>query len=774
VGSLTYRVCGPLRGGGFLVASLGFILWGTGASTSAVAQVNVLTANYDNQRTNANLQETILKPTNVSAATFGKIASFSVDGQIYAQPLYATGVQALGGKHNVIFVATMHNSVYAFDADAPPSNGALWQVNLGPSVPSEMLHNLDDIVPEVGILSAPVIDLSRQVIYLVSESLDADQDPVFTLHALSLANGREVMNGPVTITASVTGTGTGSDNGALNFDASLQLQRPGLALANGSVYLAFGSHADYFNFHGWLMSYDASNLQRQISVLNTSPNGWGSSIWQAGRAPAIDDQGNLYVATGNGDFDGSSSFGESLLRLSGADLSLLDWFTPENWIDLNNFDWDFGSTGALLVPNTNQVLSGGKSGMLCLLQRNSMGHLEGYETSAIQAVQVNQWGLFNMALWNNQNGPIIYLLEPLGPLKAFQIVNGQINSAILSTYVPGTPSMFAGIAVSASGGVNGTGIVWLTTGSSTGPGTLHALDASDLSHELWNSNTSSGRDTLGIAAKFVSPTVANGRVYVPTFSNTLAVFGLLSNAPPTGGPVSSQITSVVNGANFTASAISPGELVAVFGKNLGNTQLTNSRINSNNQLDANLAGTQVLFNGIRAPVLYASSTQVGAIVPFGLSGPNTQVQVLYQGVLSSSTIVPVLPATPALFSIDGTGAGPGAILNQDGSLNSAANPAVAGSVVILYATGAGNLSPSVADGSLITTPPFPVPVLPVSVLIGGQAADVLYAGAAPGMVAGVLQINVRIPARISSSSSVPVTVVVGRNSSSNGVTLAVR
>jgi len=314
----------------------------------------------------------------------------------------------------------------------------------------------------------------------------------------------------------------------------------------------------------------------------------------------------------------------------------------------------------------------------------------------------------------------------------------------------------------------------LTTGSSTGPGTLHALDASDLSHELWNSNTSSGRDTLGIAAKFVSPTVANGRVYVPTFSNTLAVFGLLSNAPPTGGPVSSQITSVVNGANFTASAISPGELVAVFGKNLGNTQLTNSRINSNNQLDANLAGTQVLFNGIRAPVLYASSTQVGAIVPFGLSGPNTQVQVLYQGVLSSSTIVPVLPATPALFSIDGTGAGPGAILNQDGSLNSAANPAVAGSVVILYATGAGNLSPSVADGSLITTPPFPVPVLPVSVLIGGQAADVLYAGAAPGMVAGVLQINVRIPARISSSSSVPVTVVVGRNSSSNGVTLAVR
>jgi hypothetical protein len=224
---------------------------------------------------------------------------------------------------------------------------------------------------------------------VVSETLDASQKPIFKLHALLLANGREVMNGPVTIAASVAGTGASSDNGVIAFDAMSQLQRPGLALANGTVYLAFGSHGDGDNFHGWVMSYDASNLQHAISVLNTTPEGWGSSIWQAGRAPAIDEVGNLYVATGNGDFDGSSNFGESVLRLSGKDLKPLDWYTPDDWDDLNDKDWDFGSVGAVLVPNTNLVLTGAKSGTLCLIRRDSMGHLQPYESGTAQAVEVN-------------------------------------------------------------------------------------------------------------------------------------------------------------------------------------------------------------------------------------------------------------------------------------------------------------------------------------------------------------------------------------------------
>jgi uncharacterized protein (TIGR03437 family) len=742
----------------------------------ALAQVSVLTANYDNQRTNANVHESVLKPSNVNPASFGKIASFPVDGQIYAQPLYAAGVQTLGVKKNVVYVATMHNSVYAIDADAPQTNLPLWLVNLGPSVPSSLLQ-FDDIRPEVGILSTPVIDLSRQVIYVVSDTLDSSsQKPVFRLHALSLANGHEVMNGPVTIGATVTGSGAASADGAIAFDASMQLQRPGLALANGAVYLAFGSHADDLDFHGWLFAYDSSNLQHRISVFNTTLNGWGGSIWQSGRAPAVDEQGNLYVVTGNGDYDGSSNFGESVLRLSGADSTLLDWYTPQEWSDYNTKDFDLGTTGAILVPNTNLVLAAAKSGTMYLIQRDSMGHLGPDNTNSVQGVQVNEWGLFHMALWNNQAGPIVYEFEPWGALKAFQIVNGRINATMLSQYVPRSSSFFAGIAVSANGGSNGTGIVWLTTGDSRAgsPGTLHALDASDLSHELWNSDMAPA-DAFGTAAKFAAATVVNGRVYIPTFSNALAIYGPLS---PTSihpaAPLTSRITSVVNGANFKPSAVSPGELVTIYGANIGPAQTINFQVDANNQVATSLSGTEVLFDGMRAPVLSTSATQVGAIVPFGLARPTTQVQVLYKGVPSPSMTVPVVPATPSLFSLDGTGAGPGTILNQDGSLNSVDHPAARDSVVILYGTGAGNTDPGGVDGKVFMDAPYPTPLLPVTVFIDNQPAEVIYAGAAPGMVAGVVQINVRVPSTASSGSEVPVVFKVGDYTSLNEVTLAIR
>ena len=742
-------------------------------ATFAFAQVNVLTANYDNQRTNANLQETILNPPLISSTTFGKIASLPVDGQIYAQPLFASGIQVLGAKHDVVFAVTMHNSVYAFDADAAVSTALLWQVNLGPSVPSAMLDNLDDIVPEVGILSTPVIDLSRQVIYMVSETLDSSQTPAFQLHALSIANGHEVMNGPVTITASVEGNGAASDNGVIGFDPTLQLQRPGLTLSNGKLYLAFGSHADYSNFHGWLMSYDASNLQHQISILNTTPNGWGSSIWQAGRALAIDDQGNLFASTGNGDYNGSSNFGESLLKISATDLSVLDWYTPENYADLNNNDWDFGSTGAILVPNTNLVLAGGKSGYLCLMQRDSLGGLQISGAHTAQEVEVNQNGVFNMALWANQNGSTVYLLEPLGALMAFPIANGQLGSTPLSQFLPNPASFYAGVAVSANGATSGTGIVWLTTGSG-GLGRLHALDASNLSNELWNSDLVSQRDSLGLFSKFATPTIANGRVYVPTFSNALAVYGLLSSPPPATVPLSTQITNVVNGADYAASPVSPGELVTIFGTNLGPWPLTYSQTDANDRIATTLGGTQVWFDGILAPLMYTSGTQVGAIVPFGLLGSTTRVQVLYQGALTSSLAMPVAPATPALFSLDGTGTGPGAILNQDGSLNSPDNPASRGSVVVLYGTGAGAVNPSAVDGQLITAPPYPSPILPLTVSIGQQVAEVLYAGVAPGSVAGILQINILVPETAPTGPTVPVTFQVGDYASQSGITLAIQ
>ena len=241
----------------------GFIrltLFALGITASSSAQVNVLTANYDSQRTNANPRETTLHPSNVNTTSFGRLGAFPVDGQIYAQPLYAAGVEITGnGAHNVVYVVTMHNSVYAIDADAPQSTVPLWRVNLGPSVPSSAL-NFTDILPEVGILSTPVIDPARQVMYLVADTLQ-DGVPGFNIHALSLADGRETMHGPAVIAAAVRGDGPGSsDDGALRFDALQSLQRPGLALTNGTVYLGFGSHADGGNFHGWLIGYDASDL----------------------------------------------------------------------------------------------------------------------------------------------------------------------------------------------------------------------------------------------------------------------------------------------------------------------------------------------------------------------------------------------------------------------------------------------------------------------------------------------------------------------------------
>lgn len=742
----------------------------------ARGQINVLTANYDSYRSNSNLTETRLNPQTVNSASFGKLGSFPVDGLIYAQPLYVMGVNIEGaGSRNVVYVATMHNSVYAIDADAPQSTTPLWAVNLGPSILSAVF-NFTDILPEVGILSTPVIDPARGVIYVVSATLE-NPTPVFRLHALALSNGSEQLNGPVRIMASVYGSGQGSNQGVLAFDPSMQLQRPGLALTNGRLYISFGSHADMGTWHGWLMSYDASDLQHQVAVFNSTPNGLGGSIWQSGRAPAIDELGDIYVVTGNGDYDGSSSFGESLLRLSDTSeqrptsLAIKEWFTPENWSTLNDNDWDFGTTGAILVPGTNMLLAGSKAGVLYVVQRDGTGHAEPTAWSNIQTVQANQWGMFDLALWNNQNGPIVYLAEPYNAVKAFQIVNGQLSTTPSSQF--SMSSFFVGLAISADGGKNGTGLVWLTTGNSGVsqiPGTLHALDAVNLSNEIWNSDMLGDRDGLGRFAKFATPTVANGKVFVPTFSNALAIYGLLGTNPQISA--SPQISAVVNGASLIGGAISPGEIVAIFGLNLGVSQRTQMQLNANGAVSTSLAGTQVFVNGIRAPLLYASATQVGAVTPFGLTGTTAEFQIFYNGLTSTSLIVPLTSATPGLFSVQGDGGGLG-VLNSDGSTSDWNALTQAGSVVTFYATGAGQTVPTSVDGSMASGPSFPLPFLPITVLIDGQNAEVLYAGAAPGMVAGVLQVNVRVPETVS-GNDVQVILKVGDATSPNFLWLDVQ
>jgi uncharacterized protein (TIGR03437 family) len=735
----------------------------------AFAQVNVLSVNYDTHQTGANLQETSLTPqTNWKA--FGKIGTYPVDGQVYTQPLYVSGVTIGGANYNVVYVATMHNSVYAFNADAPQSATPLWQVNLGPIVPSG-LFNFTDILPEIGILGTPAIDATNQVLYVVADTLpDPNGNPVFQLHALSLVDGHEMNGGPVQIAASVAGTGAGSSSGTIAFDAFWQLQRPGLMLANGTLYIAFGSHADTGNYQGWIIEYNPSTLQ-QTAVYNSAPNGRQAAFWHSGRAPAIDGSGDVYAATGNGDWDGVANFGESVLHLAGTNLSLLDWYTPEDWANLNTQDWDVGSAGTILIPGTHYLLSGGKSGFLYLVNYDSMGHLGANTTSTVQGVQVNEWGMFNMVLWDNAaGGPVLYEYDPAGSLKAFQIVNNQINSTILSEFSPTSAASYVGLSLSANGSQNG--IVWLITGDPDvdgEPATLHALDATNLATQLWNSNTNGTRDQPGAFTKFAPPTVANGRVYVPTLSNAVIVYGVISSTPPTD---SSAISSVVNSASYLEGAVAPGELVTIFGANLGPTAEIGPVLEGN-ALANTIGSTQVIIGGITAPMLYASSSQINTVVPFGISGTTTQIQVLYQGQPTASTTVAIQPASPAVFSVNSDGGGQGAILNQNGTVNSASNPAAPGSVIAIYATGGGLTTPSSVDG-LVTAAPYPTPQLPVSVTIDGLPAQITYAGAAPGLVAGVMQINAVVPADAYPATYDQVIVTVGDYVSPTAVTLTVQ
>ena len=740
------------------------------AASAASGQVSVLTANYDNNRTNSNTRETLLNPQTVNSSSFGKVGTFPVDGQIYAQPLYVPGVKISGATHNVVYIATMHNSVYAIDADSPQSTKPLWTVNLGPPVLSSVF-NFTDILPEVGILSTPAIDPARGVIYVVADTLQSGV-PAFFLHALSLVDGTEQLNGPVQITAMVAGNGAGTDgNGNVVLDPIFHLQRPGLALSNGQLYIMFGSHADTGYWHGWILGYDAGNVQNQTVVFNTTPNGAAGSIWQGGRGPVIDAEGDIYVVTGNGDYDGATAFSESILRLSPESRSFLGttqlnmrgWFTPENWSDLNDSDWDLGSSGAMLLPGTNTLIAGSKAGLLFTLSTTQMRRSRLWNAS--QTVQANQWGMFDMALWNHDGSPIVYEAEPYNAVKALPIANGSLASTPTSQYnIPS--SFFVGLAVSADGGKDGSGVLWLTTGDTTvpeTPGTLHAFDAGDLTNELWNSDWNANQDGLGRFAKFVAPTVANGRVYVPTFSNALVIYGLLSGGPPP--PSAPQISAVTNGASFIGGPVAPGEILAIFGANLGMSSLTTFQKDANGNLTTQLAGTQVLINGNPVPMYYVSASQIGAITPFSLAGPTAQIQVVYNGQASPPVTVLVADAAPGLFSTDGNGAGIG-IFNDSGTENYYTQPASDGSTVTFYATGLGQTTPPTVDGSVTDSSSNATLMLPISVIANGQNVTVSYAGPAAGMVAGIYQINIVVPLGMS-GGEMPVTLQAGSYSTPN-------
>jgi hypothetical protein len=532
----------------------------------ANAQV-VWTYHNNNQRTGANLSETILTPANVNTNTFGKLFSYAVDGMVYAQPLYVPGVNIQGQLHNVVFIATEHNSVYAFDADnAGAGGGLLWQTNLGTSAVTTTANftNTDfgtrnngaytDLVPEVGITGTPVIDTNSGTIYLDAFTHEGG-NYFHRLHALSITNGMERNFSPVVVAASIPGIGAGSSGGRLAFNAVQQIQRAALTLAGGVVYAAYAGYADTNPYHGWVLGFDATNLLQLTNyIFNTTPNSTGApfgsdagegGIWMGNGGLAADDSTNLFFQSGNGSFNatngfGGTEYGDSFIKLSTANhLAVADYFTPYNQALMASIDLDLGSGGTMLLPDQpgpfpHLLVGAGKQGTIYLLDRDLMttngGHYDA--TNTIDFVLQSLPGAIGMCFDTPAyfNGKIYYAGSG-DTMKIFSVSNGQfspaspISSSSRTFGFPGaTPS------ISANGTSNG--IVWCIQYVKTNIAVLAACNATNLSTELYNSSQAlGGRDQLTNGVKFAVPTIANGKVFVGG-SNSVSVFGLFASLTP--------------------------------------------------------------------------------------------------------------------------------------------------------------------------------------------------------------------------------------------------
>jgi hypothetical protein len=566
------RWAGLTIAGVLVVMASAFVQITSGQSTA----VMVLTQHNDNSRTGANLNETALNTSNVNAGQFGKLFTRAVDGQTYAQPLYMPGVNmGARGTHNIVFVATEKNNVYAFDADDPTASAPLWQVNLGAPVPVRFIGETVDINEYIGITSTPVIDPVTRTLYCVAKTKEGGKYPQ-RLHALDITTGQEKFGGPVVIDGSVPGVGDGTKNGTVAFNSQRHFNRPGLLLQGGYLYVAFGSHGDVRPYHGWVFSYNASTLQR-VGVFNTTPNTFGGAVWQSGQGLAADETG-IYFMTANGHFDGDiggPDLSSSFLKLATPSLTLTDWFAPYNADALDQNNEDLASAGPLMIPGTSLLVGGGKEGVLYLLNRSNLGHFRaGSDSQIVQSFQAGGGHIHGSPVyWSSpQQGPLIYLWTEEDALKSFRFVNGLFQTAPVAIGPVVAPDGMPGamLSVSANGSSMGTGVVWATLPFSgnanveTVPGVLRALDASNVGIELWNSEQVPERDELGNLAKHTPPTIANGKVYVATFSNQLVVYGLnppvastapiVSSVSPTSGSPAGGTGVTITGANFVTGA----------------------------------------------------------------------------------------------------------------------------------------------------------------------------------------------------------------------------
>ncbi len=535
------RACARFNTSRLLTLSGAVLAIGLACSAGAQSAPPVLQRGYDRLLSGANVNESALNVANVTVDTFGMLYTAPVDDAIFAQPLYVPGVAISNqGTHNVVYVATMSDTLYALDAE---TGAQLWSINLASLVGATpvaiapwVFSGNKNVVGNLGILSTPVIDLSTNWLYAVSCTLENDTLE-YRVWAVDIRDGSLPLGVGVPISASYGGS---------TFDARYQTQRASLTIAANEVVFGFGPiELEYAGgYVGWVMQYNKHTLAQNGVFATVTTGNRGAGVWQSGRAPAIDSTRHAYVFTGNayGDgYDGVGNFSESALKLDTANhLALVDWFTPHNWSSLDTHDLDLSSSGPALLPTADGLLvGGGKQGILYVLHSSGLGKETGTDSGALQQISVTNEFRGGPVYWQRtaaHGGLLLYTWNASDVLKSYTFNGTEFATSpgSQSTINEGWPGGI--LALSAWGARPNTGIVWanVSTGGDAEnnpptPGALFAFNAEDVSQELWDSTMDASRDGLGNFGKFVPPLVANGRVYVATWSKRLAVYGLLSS-----------------------------------------------------------------------------------------------------------------------------------------------------------------------------------------------------------------------------------------------------
>jgi len=685
------------------------------------------------------LSEILLKPANVKAGIFGKRYLRLVDGTIYGQPIYLPRVKIAGkGLHNVIFVATGHNSLYAFDADdnAGANAAPLWQISFIDPAHGVTAVPATDIgcfvvQPELGVIGTPVIDPVAGTIYVIAETKEHGSQYFFRLHAIDVTSGAERPGSPVVIQPP-------------GFVPFAHKQRGALLLSNGVLYSPWSANCDLGTYHGWIMAHDPTTL-KLLGVFNVTPDGRSGSFWNGGAGPAADAAGDIYVVSANGDFNadsGGSSYGDSVLKLGpGSSPSVADFFTPFNQVFLNDNDYDLGSCGALVLPDEagspehpHLLFTAGKEGRIYLLDRDHLGGAQsGSDSSALASLLLFPHPVFGAAAYFNGS---VYVGPERAPLSALTVNNGSLVTPPVQA---ARPLGYLGAVPSISANGDQDGIVWVI--SSENFGRLQAYDAARLT-QLYDSQAQPA-DIFGGYAEFTAPTITGGRVYIGG-SLELEVYGELVADPPV-------VSAVTNAASFRNDPVAPGSLITLFGTRLALITAGPAPV----PLPLSLADVSVTINGLAAPLLYVSPTQINAQMPAGISPGQATVVVRTGGVASQPVSIPVRRAGPGIFT---DSHGQAVVLNADGSANSPQNPGAAGTTVSLFLTGVGPVGLAIDDGAAPPDGTVAHATLPVTLSINTVPATVVFAGLAP-YAAGLARIDLQVPAL--ATGTYPITVTIG-------------